>query len=194
MNFSPMSHPSVLTSLEIVRDRPIASHRSAIRSIAIFTVRKCPEYVARFSSEHYAFDRDCNRADIIAGIAKSIPRDATLIAKAQPIKQHRFRHAFANGQPISPADLQLIHRRRKDLEVIALQCREAALDETAAFHSIQRAGPGSSVVARSRRAADEAQVLWATFLATCCRRGDRTSLASAYAAWRAIENARPLPF
>ncbi len=194
MNFSPMSHPGVLTSLEIVRDRPIASYRSAIRSIAIFTVRKCPEYVARFTSEHYAFDRNCSRADIIAGIAKSIALDATLIAKANPPSEHRLRHALVNGGLVSPTDLQLIRRQRKDLEVLPLKCREAALDETAAFYGIRRAGPAASIFAQSRRAADEAQILWATFLATHCRENDRTSLCSAFQAWRAIENARPLPF
>lgn len=194
MNFSPMSHPGVLTSLEIVRDRREPSFRSAIRSIAIVTVRKCPEYVARFTSEHYVFDRDCSRADIINGIAKSIALDATLIAKAHPPCEHRLRHAFLNGGPVPPTDLQLIRRQREDLEVLPLECREAALDETAAFYGIRRARAGSSIVAQSRRAADEAQVLWATFLATCCRENDRTSLCSAFQAWRAIENARPLPF
>lgn len=194
MNFSPMRHPRILASLEIVRDRREPSFRSAIRSISIFTVTRCPDYCARFSSEHYAFDRDCTRADIINGIAKSIALDATLIAKAHPPSEHRLRHAFVSGGPVPPTDLQLIRRQRKDLEVLSLECGEAALDETAAFYGMRRAGPGSSIVAQSRRAADEAQVLWATFLATCCRQADRTSFGSAFAAWRAIESARPLPF
>ncbi|MBY4637306.1 hypothetical protein K5P26_09165 [Sphingopyxis sp. XHP0097] len=193
MNFSPRHHPQVLTALEIVRDRP-ASYRSTIRSIAMFTVTKCNEYGARFAIEHYTFDRETKRSDIISGIAKSIPDSATLISKAQPAGLREWRMAVHAGMPFSPSDLQLIRRLQSDLAIMPLQCREAALDETAAFYAIQRAGPGSSIRAKARRAADEAQVLWLTFLATCCRENDRTSLGSAYQAWRAIENARPLPF
>ncbi|GMN03764.1 hypothetical protein [Erythrobacter sp. MTPC3] len=193
MNFSPRRHPHVLTALEIVRDRP-ASYRSTIRCIAMFTVTKCNEYGARFAVEHYAFDRETKRSDIIGGIARSIPVNATLIAKAQPSQMREWRRAMQAGMPFSPSDLQLIRRQRSDLAIMPLECREAALDETAAFYVIQRAGPGSSTMAQARRAADEAQVLWLTFLATCCRENDRTSLGSAYQAWRAIQNARPLPF
>ena len=193
MNFSHKHHPQVLTALEIVRDRP-TSYRSTIRSIAMFTVTRCNEYGARFAIEHYAFDRETKRSDIIGGIARSIPVDATLIAKAQPSQMSEWRMAVHAGMPLSPSDLQLIRRQRNDLAIMPLRCREAALDETAAIHAIQRAGPGSSTRAQARRAADEAQVLWATFLSTCCRENDRTSLGSAYQAWRAIENARPLPF
>jgi hypothetical protein len=131
---------------------------------------------------------------ILGGIARSIPVNATLIAKAQPSQMSEWRMAMHAGMPFSPSDLQLIRRLRSDLAIMPLECREAALDETAAFYAIQRAGPGSSTLAQARRAADEAQVLWLTFLATCCRENDRTSLGSAYQAWRAIENARPLPF
>lgn len=193
MNFSPRRHPQVLTALEIVRDRP-ASYRSTIRCIAMFTVTKCNEYGARFASEHYAFDRETKRSDIISGIARSIPDSATLIAKAQPSQMREWRMAMHAGMPFSPSDLQLIRRQRTDLAIMPLECRETALDETAAFYAIQRAGPGSSTLAQGRRAADEATVLWLTFLSTCCRENDRTSLGSAYQAWRAIENARPLPF
>lgn len=193
MTFSPRHHPQVLTALEIVRDRP-NSYRSTIRSIAMFTVTKCNEYGARFAVEHYAFDRETKRSDIIWGIAKSIPDNATLIAKGQPSEMREWRMAMHAGIPFSPSDLQLIQRQRSDLAILPLQCREAALDETAAFFAIQRAGPGSSIHAQARRAADEAQVLWLTCLAAGCRENDRTSLGSAYQAWRAIENARPLPF
>lgn len=193
MNFSPKHHPQVLTALEIVRDRP-ASYRSTIRSIAMFKVFTCNEYGARFTVEHYAFDRETKRSDIISGIATSIPHNATLIAKAQPCEMREWRMAMHAGEPFTPSDLQLIRRQRSDLAIMKLECLEAALDETAAFHAIQRAGPGSSNLAQARRAADEAQVLWLTFLTTCCRENDRTSLGSAYQAWRAIEDARPLPF
>ena len=193
MNFSSRHHARVLTALEIVRDRP-TSYRSAIRSIAMFTVTKCNEYGARFAIEHYAFDRETKRSDILDGIARSIPNEAALICKAQPAALCEWRMAMHAGMAFSPSDLQLIRRQRSDLAILPLECPEAALDETAAFHLIPRAGPGSSTMTKARRAADEAQVLWLTFLTTCFRPNDRISLGSAYQAWLAIENARPLPF
>ena len=193
MNFSPMRHPRILASFEIVRNPTEPSHRSAIRSIAIFTVTRCPEWGARFASEHYAFQRKTKRSDIIEGIAKSIPADATLICKTPPAAFHRLRKAMA-GMPFPPSDLQLIQRLRGDLNTVPIECRETALSETAAAYAIRRASPGSSTLAQARRAADEAQVLWLTFLASCCHDSDRTSLGSAFQAWRAIEQARPLPF
>lgn len=188
-----MRHPRVLASLEIVRNPAEPNHRSAIRSIAIFTVTKCPEWGARFASEHYAFERETKRSDIIEGIAKSIPAPATLICKARPGTYRHLRKAMP-GIPFPPSDLQLIQRLRSDLDIVPIECRETALKETASAYAIRRAGPGSSTLAQARRAGDEAQVLWLTFLSTCCRDGDRTSLGSAFQAWRAIEQARPLPF
>lgn len=193
MNFSPMRHPRVLASLEIVRNPTEPSYRSAIRSIAIFTVSRCPERGARFASEHYAFQRETKRSDIVEGIAKSIPADAALICKTRPGKHHHLRKTMA-GISFPPSGLQLIQRLRGDLDIVPIECRETALDETAAAYAIRRAGPGSSMLAQARRAADEAQVLWLTFLASCCRDGDRITLGSAFQAWRAIEQARPLPF
>lgn len=194
MTSTAMRHPRLLSALEIVRDRSEHSHRSAIRSVALFTVSRCRDNGPRFTVHHRAFDRETNRSDILEGIAARIPSDATLIAKAPPIGQHSLRHALNAGSPFPPFDLQLIQRLRGDLDILPLQCRSTALDETAAAYAIRRAGPGSSITAQARRATDEAQCLWATFLWTLCRKTDRTMLGSAWEAWRAIENARPVGF
>ena len=188
-----MRHPRVLSALEIVRDPSEPSHRSAIRSIALFTVTRCRDDGPRFKVDHRAFDRDANRSDILDGIAARIPCDATLIAKAPPVDTHALRQA-QNGNPLPPSDLQLIQRLRGDLDILPLRCRSSALDETAAAYAIQRAGPGASITAQARRAPDEAACVWLTFLWSVCRRTDRTMLGSAWEAWRAIQNARPVGF
>ena len=188
-----MRHPRVLSALEIVRDPSEPSHRSAIRSIALITVTRCRDDGPRFKVDHRAFDRDANRSDILDGIAARIPSEATLIAKASPIDPHALRQA-KNGNQLPPSDLQLIQRLRGDLDILPLQCRSSALDETAAAYAIQRAGPGATITAQARRAPDEVQALWLTFLWTVCRRTDRTMLGSAWEAWRVIQNARPIGF
>ena len=189
-----MRHPRVLSALTIVRDKAEFSHRSAIRSVALFNVVQHGERGPCFALHYHAFDRDTPRAAILTGIAERVPRDAAVIARASRILQHALRHQAATGQPLPPADLQLLQRQRGDCEIFPLECRPAALDEIGAAFALRRAGPGASVLAQARRAPEEVQTLWLTFLWTLCRRSDRTSLTSAWEAWRALQRARPIPF
>lgn len=194
MTDNTMRHPRVLAALTIVRDRSKFSHRSAIRSVALFSVVQDREQGPRFALDHRGFDRDTPRAAILAGIAERVPRDATVIARAPRILQHAIRRRAATGQHLPPADLQLLQKQRGDCEILPLECRPAALDEIGAAFALRRADPGASVLAQARRAPEEVQTLWLTFLWTLCRRTDRTSLTSAWEAWRALQRARPIPF
>ncbi|MBX7536217.1 hypothetical protein K3175_11175 [Qipengyuania sp. GH1] len=187
-------HPQTVCSLAIIRDRNEFSPRSAIRSTAIFTVTRCPKSVARFSIDHRAFDRTATRAEILTGIAERIPDGATLIARASRTPQHYLRHAFASSGPLPPADLQLLQRERPDLEIMPLEFANSVLEEIAAAYQIERAGPGSNILSRARRAPDEAQGLWAAFISSHASRHERNSLSAAWQAWRAIERARPVGF
>ncbi|MDT0576924.1 hypothetical protein RM533_12170 [Croceicoccus sp. F390] len=187
-------HPQTVCSLAIIRDRNEFATRSAIRSTAIFTVTRCPESVARFSIDHRAFDRTATRAEILAGVAERIPAGATLIARASRFPQHYLRHSFNAGGPLPPADLHLLQRERPDLDILPLQCANSVLEEIAAAYRIERAGPGSNILSRSRRAPDEAQCLWAAFMWSQSSQHERTSLSAAWQAWRVIERARPVGF
>lgn len=189
-----MRHPRVLTALTIVRDKAEFNHRSAIRSVALLNVIPDREEGARFALHHHAFDRATPRAEILKGIAERIPQNATVVARAPRILRHALRHMAATGQPPPPTDLQLLRRLRRDLEIMPLECRPAALDETGAAFALRRAGPGSSVLAQCRRAAEETQTLWLTFLWALCRRADRTALTSAWQAWSALQRARSIHF
>lgn len=194
MTQNTMRHPRVLTALTIVRDKAEFNHRSAIRSVALLNVIPDREEGARFTLHHHAFDRATPRAEILKGIAERIPLNATVIARAPRILRHALRHMAATGQPPPPTDLQLLQRLRGDLELLPLECRYAALDKTGAAFALRRAGPGSSVLAQSRRAAKETQTLWLTFLWALCRRADRTALTSAWQAWSALQRARLMTF
>ncbi|GMM92495.1 hypothetical protein [Qipengyuania sp. MTN3-11] len=187
-------HPQIVCSLAIIRDRNEFATRSAIRSTAIFTVTRGRQGAARFAIEHRAFDKTATRADILAVVAERIPSDATVIARASRTPQHYLRHAFAAGGPVPPADLQLLQRERGDLDLLPLECANRAMEEIAAAYRIERAGPGSNILSRSRRAPDEAQCLWLAFLWSSFAPHERTSLSTAWEAWRAIERARPVGF
>jgi len=187
-------HPPILCSLAIIRDRTEFSTRSAIRSTAIFTVTRCPDAGARFSIDHRAFDRTANRAEILTGLAERIPSGATVIARASRFPQHYLRNAFMAGGPLPPADIQLLQRERADLDILQLECANHAMEEIAAAYRIERAGPGSNILSQSRRAPDEAQCLWLAFLWSHFSPHARTSLSTAWEAWRVIERARPVGF
>lgn len=194
MTQNTMRHPRVLTALTIVRDRNEFNHRSAIRSVALLNVIQDRKEGARFALHHHAFDRATPRAEVLKGIAERIPQEATVIARAPRILRHALHNMAATGQPPPLTDLQLLQRLRGDLEILPLECRAAALDETGAAFALRRAGPGSSVFAQSRRAAEETQTLWLTFLWALCRRADRTALTSAWQAWSALQRARLMTF
>lgn len=187
-------HPRTLAALTIIRDRTEFSTRSAIRSTAIFTVALCPDYGARFAIDHRAFDRSATRAEILGGVAARIPAGATLIARASRIPRHYSRQSFAASGPLPPADLQLLQRERRDLEILPMECSNGTMEEIAAAYQIRRAGPGSSVLAQSRKAPAEAQAIWLAFLWSQCSAAERTSLSSGWEAWRVIERARPVGF
>ena len=189
-----MRHPRRLTALTIVRDKSEFSHRSAIRGVAMLHVAQTTGRGASFTLDHHAFDRDTPRAVVIDGVAERVPQGATIIARAPRILTHALRHMAATGTVPPPADLQLLQRLRGDCDIVALECRPAALFETAAAFDLRRAGPGSSVLAHARCAPEETQTLWLTYLWTLCRQTDRTALTSAWQAWSALQRARPIRF
>lgn len=194
MTQNTMRNPRVLTALTIVRDKAEFSHRSAIRSVALFHVIRDREKGARFALDHHTFDRETPRSEIIEGIAERLPQNATVIARAPRVLRHALRHMAATGTVLPPADLQLLQKLRDDVEILPLECRPAALDETGAAFALRRAGLESSVLARSRRAPEEVQCLWLSYLWALCRRVDRTALTSAWQAWSALQRARSIPF
>ena len=190
----PRRHPQVLCSLVIIRDHCEFGPRATIRSIAMLMVTRCRTAGASFAVDHHAFDKEVPRDDVLLGLSERIPLEATLIARTSRTPQHYFRHSFAAGGPLPPADLQLLQQERPDLDILPLECANSAIEEVAAAHKIERASPRSTVLSRSRRAPDEAQALWLAFLWSQFPKHERRALAAAWEAWRAIERARPLPF
>jgi len=194
MTDTAMCHPHMLTSLVIIRDRSEFSHRSTVRNVALFHVTHCGEEGARFTLDHHGFGPETTRSEILEGTAARIPEGATLITLAPRILERYIRPSLAAGDPLPPGDLQLLQRLRPDLHLLPLECRDDTLDAAGAAFSIQRASRGSSVVARARRAADEAQCVWLSYLHSLCRRSDQVFFTSAWEAWRALQRARPVPF
>ena len=185
MNRNTPKHPRVLSSLRIVRDRPLSDHESAIRSVAILNL-ECSDEGPRFSQAHATFDRTESRADILRGIVERVPAGATLITRSaycvDPVRPNADRFRLS--------DIQLIKAARQDLDINLIDCLDEGLLQVAAAFALRLAGPGSSLAAQIRCAPADAQVLWLAFLWTQFEQADRSSLSSAFEAWRAIEVAR----
>ena len=178
-------HPRVLSSLRILRDRPFTDHTSAIRSVAILNI-ECTSDGPRFGQAHAIFDRTESRADILRGIVERVPAGATLITRPPD----RIDPSEPNADHFGPSDIQLIKAARQDLDINLIDCLDEDLLQVAAAFALGLAGPGSSLAAQIRCAPAEAQVLWLAFLWTQFEQADRSSLSSAFEAWRAIDLAR----
>ncbi|WP_306087732.1 hypothetical protein [Qipengyuania flava] len=178
-------HPRVLSSLRIVRDRPFSDYESAIRSVAILNL-ECSDEGPRFSQAHAIFDRTESRADILRGIVERVPASATLITR----RAYCVDPARPNADHFRPSDIQLIKAARRDLDINLINCLDDDLLQVAAAFALRLAGPGSSLATQIHCAPADAQVLWLAFLWTQFEQADRSSLSSAFEAWRVIELAR----
>lgn len=188
------THPAVLVSLAIIRNRAELTPRSAIRSVAMFTVIRVGDDEARFDLQHVAFGSQASQAEIIDGICDRIPRDATVLVQVPRIPTHYLRDAVASGQPLQPADAQLIQRHRQDIELVPIECAERQFVSATRGLSVTVAATGAGVTERARRAPDRAQVLWQLYLHALFTSQESNDLCAAWQAWREIERPRPIPF
>ena len=74
-------HPDILACLTIIRTRPEGDPRSAISSIALFTVIRRGRREASFQLEHRFFDSTHTRAEILQGVVERIPTGAELLIR-----------------------------------------------------------------------------------------------------------------
>lgn len=193
MKAQGIRHPQTLVSLTIIRSRSEFATNSRIRSAAMFTVRLTSEGVA-FTLDHFAYSHRALRADIISSLSNAIPRSASLISAVPSVPKGQFRRLLAKGDPLPPADIQLINRARRDLDILPLQIGQLALRAAATELAIPLADADAPALERARRAGDHAQAVWAAYLLSVCSAADRVNLVSAWQAWTALQRARPLHF
>jgi len=191
---SQSNHPPVLTSLAIIRDRPEMTARSTIRAVGLFTVTRCGDREARFHVHHAGFDRSASRAEIIDGICARIAPGSQLLARVPRVPRGCVEQALAAGEPLAPADIQLIQRQLPGIDLVPVQIAERQLASAADEIGIACAGRSAPIWERARRAPEAAQLLWLLYLQSFCPPREWTDLSAAWRAWSLIEQARPLGF
>jgi hypothetical protein len=183
-------HPQVLSSLIIIRSKAEFVPGSAISSLALFTVSRSGQREARFELTHHLFDRDTPRADILDTLCRSLPAGGELLMRA-PIGD---RQPTGSGPPPPPSDLDLIRRNRPELTILPLTLTDSQLVTAGAQIGIDVPSIYGTPLRRRRRAPYQAMALWQAYTARFCRGPEARVLFAAFQAWRALQEARPIPF
>lgn len=175
----PDRHPDTLTSLSIIRSRPETDRLSAISSLTLFTVVRRSRLDVTFELEHHFFNPEDDAADILLGVARCIPANATLL-----LRQH-FREQ--QGKPQLSTDAEFLARTLESNTVIAFEADEHELGEAGMLIGFDLPGPGSTPLRWRRRAPLHAPAMWVIYAASVCSAKEQRLLISAHQAWRARE-------
>jgi hypothetical protein len=178
----PKPHPDTLISLSIIRTHPETDPRSAISSLALFTVHRRSRLDVAFALEHHFFDPEDDAADILEGAARSIPADATVL-----MRQARQASANIAGPP---TDAVFLARALETNSVIAFDADEHELAEAGMLIGLDMPGRGSTPLRWRRRAPLHAQAMWVIYAASFCSAKEQRALFSAHLAWCALQRAR----
>lgn len=176
------SHPAILTSLAIIRTSPETDPRSAISSLALFTVTVRSSRDVSFQLEHHIFDPDDDAADILWGVVRSISPSATVLLRQHPTEPQAV--------SLRPTDAQFLSRALPDNTIIAFEADEHELGEAGMLVGLDMPGPGSTPLRWRRRAPLHAQAMWVIFAASFCAPKEQLRLFAAHLAWCAIQRAR----
>lgn len=173
-------HPDILTSLSIIRSRPETDPRSAISSLALFTVMRRSGLNVAFALEHHFFDPEDDAAAILEGVASAIPAGATVL-----IRQALQAHANA-----TQTDAAFLARALATHTVLAFEADEHELGEAGMLLGLDMPGRGSTPLRWRRRAPLHAQAMWVIYAASSCSAKEQRVLFSAHVAWCALQRAR----
>lgn len=184
-------HPNHLVALSFVRyDRTPADKRRVmpIFSVGAFIVERINDEEARFTVDHMAFARDASR-DLPTACVGALLRGDSHVIGCAPQRQTKPKHPRRSLDLYLPGitGIKRGHRR-------LILASERSLAAITADFDVPFDGENVSTIQKARSAAHRSQAIWLTYAAFHCDTSTKLSLFSAYRAWRAIENARAIPF
>lgn len=103
-----LPRPEILTSLSILRTQPESDPRSAISSLALFTVTRRGRCDAAFDLERHFFDPADTQADILRGVALSIPMAVVLLRQYPQTATCLLDEINASDLPTPPTDVHFL--------------------------------------------------------------------------------------
>jgi hypothetical protein len=184
-------HPNALAALCIIRTKPEGHPRSAISSLALFTVTRRGRREADFQLEHRFFDPTHTRAEILDGVSQRIPPGAELLIRQAGPAPHMMRPmSDGRSQPAPQTDTQILARALAGSTILAIHVGDRELAAAAAGLGIVLPGPDATPIRRRRRAPLHAQALWGLYTAAFCPPPEQSALFAAHRAWCALERAK----
>jgi len=135
-----------------------------------------------FALEHHFFDPEDDAAEILEGVASSIPAGATVLI--------RQAHQAQANVAATPTDAAFLARVLEAHTVLAFEADEHELGEAGMLLGLDMPGRGSTPLRWRRRAPLHAQAMWVIYAASSCSAEEQRVLFSAHVAWCALQRAR----
>ncbi|WP_027443949.1 hypothetical protein [Erythrobacter cryptus] len=125
--------------MAIIRTLPDTDPRSAISTLARFTVTVRSSCDVSFELAHHVFDPDDDAVDILWGVVRSIPANATVLLRRHPVDPQDKPQAMS----LRPTDAEFLAWALPDNTVIAFQADEHELGEAGTLVGLNMPGPGA---------------------------------------------------
>ena len=182
-----MQHPKHVVTFSVVRD----SDRR-IFSVATFSaLRRSGRRDFAFKQHHQVF-RGGDTGDPLAEMRRLVPATALLIGEA--LVAERSRSSFDDEQFLLTAGPPADPAAPLDSPLLLLRNCETRIQGLAEAFGIPMAALDDPLDQQARRLPDRAQALWLAWAITHHTGPHQRLALAAFRAWRALEDARPMPF
>ena len=145
-----------------------------------------------FSSHHVSCGRPADRLGLLRGLAGLC--DRRIVVLGSPDAYETFwdrRHLFRAGVGFLDAMVGFGDARPSDLVLVGTP--EEAMIELASVFGLRECR-GSDILRQARCAEVRAQLVWLAYVASRAGQREARDLFAAFRAWKALEDARPIPF
>lgn len=182
-----MQHPQHVVTFAVVRDTD-----RRIFSVATFSALRPPGRRDLAFKRHHRVFRGSDTGDPLAEMRRLVPATALLIGEA--LGAERSHSTFDDEQFLLTAGPPADPAAPLDSPMLLLRNCETRIQGLAEAFSIPMAALDDPVEQQARRLPDRAQALWLAWAVTHLADGHQRLAIAAFRAWRALEDARPLPF
>ena len=186
--------PKKMMAFSFVYDdaTPSASDSPVIRSVASFNVVRTNAKEARFSIIHEVYRGDNATAEALADMQTVIEPDDVILGYDD---RSIAKPSNAIGDSMQRHQLALpMLGTLACAKALVVTDDDSALSEIAQAYGLRIPAAHKPLNWHIRFAAERARAIWLYWLWSCAEQPDRQYLASAYQAWAALEQARPVPF
>ena len=187
-------HPDHLAAISIAYhpSEPARSSRTgAIWALGVLSVQRTTDQSARFMVHHFTYQRDADPRRPLADL-KTLTKPTSTVIGYAPRRSPHMRHYYRvlGGQSLQSRLLRGATRK----PAIVIRSDQSTLITIAEAHGLVLPVNPADLLQQARAAPKHAQAISLAYLWSNCSQRERNGLSAAFRAWRAVEDARPLPF